>query len=104
MDVKFVYMTASSHDEAETIGGILVEERLAACVNILGATTSIYRWEGQIAKESEVAFTAKTTGLNINALIARVQELHSYDCPCIIAIPVDNGASDFLNWIEEETR
>lgn len=104
MNAKFVYMTASTFAEAETIGRALVDERLAACINIPGNMTSIYRWEGEITQETEVSFIAKTTEELFDRVVARVQELHSYDCPCIVSIPIDGGASDYLNWIDSETR
>ena len=104
MSSKLVYMTAGSRDEAERIGRTLVEERLAACVNILGPMTSIYRWEGDIASDDETAFIAKTTEALVDDLVERVCQLHSYSCPCVVAIPIESGNADFLNWIESETK
>ena len=103
MTVNIVYMTASSAEEAATIGQRLVEERLAACVNILGKMTSIYRWQGEVTSDDEVAFIAKTRADLIAPLVSRVQELHSYDCPCVVALPIESGSLEFLNWIESET-
>ena len=104
MSSKLVYMTAGSRDEAERIGRTLVEERLAACVNILGPITSIYRWEGDIATDDETAFIAKTAEALVDNLVERVCQLHSYSCPCVVAIPIESGNADYLNWIESETK
>ncbi|HEY9162241.1 MAG TPA: divalent-cation tolerance protein CutA [Desulfomonilia bacterium] len=104
MELSFVYITASNVAEAEKIGSMLVEKRLAACVNIFEKMTSIYRWEGKVHKEEETVIIAKTrTGL-IDELTAKVRELHSYTVPCIVSLPVAGGNPDFLNWIENETK
>jgi len=98
-----IYMTASNDAEARTIARILVQERLAACVNILAGMRSVYRWEGEIQEESEIVLIAKTRRDRVPALTDRVTEIHSYDCPCVVAIPIDGGNSDFLDWIDAET-
>ena len=98
-----IYMTASNDAEARTIARILVQERLAACVNILAGMRSVYRWEGKIQEESEIVLIAKTRSDRVPALTDRVTEIHSYDCPCVVAIPIDGGNSDFLDWIDAET-
>ncbi len=98
-----VYMTASSADEAATIGKALVEERLAACVNLIGPMTAIYRWQGEIQTGDEVVMIAKTRDDLVAALTARVKALHSHDCPCVVALPIDGGNREFLDWIEAET-
>jgi periplasmic divalent cation tolerance protein len=104
MELSFVYITASNVAEAEKIGSMLVEKRLAACVNIFEKMTSIYRWEGKVHKEEETVIIAKTrTGL-IDELTAKVRELHSYTVPCVVSLPVAGGNPDFLNWIENETK
>jgi periplasmic divalent cation tolerance protein len=103
MEKVFVYMTASSKEEAGEIGTLLVEERLVACVNIIEGMSSIYRWEGRIHVDSEVIVIAKTVAGLIDKLILRVKSIHSYTVPCIISLPVTGGNPDFLNWIEEET-
>ena len=104
MTANLVYMTAASRGEAEQIGRTLVEERLAACVNILGPITSIYRWEGELTTDDETAFIAKTTEKLIDPLVERVRQLHSYSCPCVVAIAIQAGNPEFLNWIESETK
>ncbi|GAA0569810.1 divalent-cation tolerance protein CutA [Caenispirillum bisanense] len=98
-----LYMTAASHDEATRIGRVLVEERLAACVNVLAPMTSLYWWNDAVQQEQEVPFLAKTRQDLAEAVIARVKALHSYDCPCIVVLPVTGGNPAFLQWIDEQT-
>ena len=102
MTVNFIYMTAGSTDEARRIGKELVVARLAACVNILDNMNSFYMWQGEIQDDTEVVIIAKTTEDRLPALIEKVKALHSYDCPCIVAIPVSGGNQAFLDWIVEE--
>lgn len=102
MSLCIVYMTAGDREEALHIGRTLVEERLAACVNLLGGTTSIYRWEGAMQQDEEVAFIAKTSADKVEALSRRVTELHSYETPCVVALPITGGAGPFLDWIAAE--
>jgi len=99
-----LYMTASGADEARRIGDALVAERLAACVNIIPGMTSIYRWEGEVRHDSEVVLIAKTRAELVGPATERVRALHSYDCPCIVALPVAGGNPDFLAWIADETK
>jgi periplasmic divalent cation tolerance protein len=103
METKVVYMTASDVSEAKNIGRILVEKRLAACVNILGAIQSLYWWEGKVHDSAEVAFIAKTTAGRVPELIEAVKAAHSYECPCIVSLPIGAGNTEFLQWIEEVT-
>jgi periplasmic divalent cation tolerance protein len=99
-----VYVTATSRDQALVIGRTVVEERLAACVNVLGPIASIYRWEGQVCEEEEVAFLVKTRTELVQALSERIKALHDYDCPCVVAIAIAGGNPDFLAWIGEQCR
>jgi periplasmic divalent cation tolerance protein len=99
---QLVYMTAGSLEEARRIGGKLVEDRLAACVNILDAMHSIYRWEGECQEAREVVMIAKTTRARLSALIETVKAVHSYDCPCIVSFDIAGGNPDFLAWIGAE--
>ncbi|MCR0985476.1 divalent-cation tolerance protein CutA [Roseomonas populi] len=98
----FVYVTAADAAEARRIGRALVDERLAACVNILPGHASIYRWEGAIEEAEEGAFIAKTTRSRFEALRARVRALHSYTTPCIVALPISEGDADYLSWLKGE--
>ncbi len=99
-----LYMTAADADEARRIGDALVAERLAACVNIIPGMTSVYRWQGGIRHDAEIVMIAKTRAELVERATARVRELHSYDCPCVVALPVVGGNPDFLSWIVEETN
>ena len=102
MKINFIYMTAGSRDEARKIAEELVVSRLAACVNILDNMNSFYLWEGKIQDEKEVVMIAKTTEARVPELVERVKSMHSYDCPCIVSIPILEGNQAFLEWIAEE--
>ena len=99
--IYLVYMTVGDKDEAQSIGRVLVESGMAACVNILDNMTSLYRWEGGLQEDSEVVLLAKTTAGRIAELKAKVAEIHSYDCPCILAFDVSEGHPPFMDWIRE---
>ncbi|MGB0694039.1 MAG: divalent-cation tolerance protein CutA [Rhodospirillaceae bacterium] len=102
--VMLVYMTAGSQEEAMHIAQALIAERLAACVNILAPMTAVFHWDGGVQTGAEVPFLAKTTAAGVAALTDRVVALHSYDCPCIVAWPLEQGHSAFLSWVGAETR
>lgn len=101
--VKLMYMTAPSRVVAATIARTLVEERLAACVNIIGGNVeSYYMWEGKLEIEKEeVVLFAKA--VDTDAVISRVKTLHPFDVPCIVSFPVDNGEPSFLRWVQESS-
>ena len=103
MSAIVVIVTASNEEEAAKIGKALVDERLAACANIVPNIRSIYRWEGKVQDEPEALMLIKTTEDMFEALAARVKELHSYSVPEIIALPIGAGSTDYLNWISEST-
>ena len=103
MSATLVYVTAPSRDEAMKIARAAVEERLAACANVLGPMTSMYWWEGKVQEEGEVSFILKTRADLVPALTQRIKALHSYTCPCVVALPVAAGNPDFLAWIDAET-
>ena len=104
MAVMIVYVTASDQSEARRIGRTLVEERLAACANILEPMNSIYWWDGKVQEASEAVLILKTTQARLEPLVNRVKALHSYDCPCIEAWPVAVGYQPFLDWVARETQ
>ena len=104
MDINFIYMTVGSKEEARKIGKELVTSRLAACVNILDNMNSFYMWEGKLQDDKEVVMVAKTTENRLPELVEKVKSLHSYDCPCIVSLPVMNGYQPFLEWIAEEVK
>ena len=101
MSVISVYSTFADRDEAERIGRAMVEERLAACVNILGPIHSIYRWRGAVETADEVAAIFKTSAARADALITRIAALHSYDVPCIATWPIDKILAAYADWVEE---
>jgi len=103
-DLCWVYITFSSKKEARFIGKILVKQNLVACVNILGEMISIFKWEGKISEDKEVAIIAKTRKELMPKIIKTVSKNHSYECPCILELPIQGGNPKFLKWIETETE
>ena len=103
MTAKLIYVTAGSAAEAETIASQLVEERLAACANILGAATSIFWWDDKLNKDRETIFTLKTTAELVDQVIAKILALHSYDCPAVVVLDIEQGNPEFLKWIDDNT-
>lgn len=103
MEAIVVYITAPNEDEAAKIAKTLVEQRLAACVNIVRGIRSIYTWQGKIEDDAEVLMIAKTQRHLFESLKTRVKELHSYTVPEIIALPIIDGSEDYLNWLKEAT-
>ena len=99
-----VYVTAPNREEALTLARTVVSERLAACANLLGDITSVYWWEDKLNEDQEVALLLKTRGDLVSSLTARLCELHSYTCPCVVALPITEGNPAFLQWIAAETR
>ncbi|HXG80426.1 MAG TPA: divalent-cation tolerance protein CutA [Sphingomicrobium sp.] len=102
MSVCTVYAVFADPAEAQRIGMTIVEESLAACVNILGPCRSIYRWEGAIETATETPALFKTTLDRADALIQRVKELHSYDVPAIAVWPIERLLADYGDWVEAE--
>ena len=98
-----VYATFASDEEARRIARTLVEERLAACANVLGACHSVYRWQGEIEQADEVAALFKTREAQAGALIARLAELHSYDVPAAVVWPIADALESYAGWIRSET-
>lgn len=100
MTVAIVYAVFADTAEATRIGRILVEERLAACINILGPCTSIYRWEDKVEQSDECPAILKTTIERADALITRLADLHSYEVPAIAVWPADHALPAFAEWVE----
>lgn len=98
-----VYCTCPDLATAERIAETLVDERLAACVNIIPGLTSIYRWQGQIQRDAELLLIIKTRNMLYPLLEARIRELHPYAVPEIIALPIQSGSAAYLNWIVDHT-
>jgi periplasmic divalent cation tolerance protein len=99
-----IYSTCPSPEEAERIGGALVDQGLAACVNILPGMTAIYVWEGKRNRDSEAAMIIKTRASLADAAIAEGRKLHPYSNPAFVVLPIEGGSADFLQWIEAQTR
>ena len=101
MSTVSVYAVFANADEAERIGRTVIEERLAACINILGPIRSIYRWKGKIETADEVAAIFKTHHWRSDALMERIAQLHSYDVPCIVTWPIDKIVGAYADWVED---
>lgn len=97
-----VYITASNIGEARDLVEAIVKERLAACANVVESVESTYWWQGKIERDDEALIILKTKESKLDELIKRVKELHSYENPEIVAIPILKGSSDYLRWIDEE--
>ncbi|MGC9967126.1 MAG: divalent-cation tolerance protein CutA [Syntrophobacteraceae bacterium] len=102
-EISIVLITAGTEEEAARIGLTLVEERLAACANLVPRIRSIYRWKGQICDEQEFLIIVKTRTSLFQDLEKRVRELHSYEVPEIISFPVARGLPQYLEWVNMET-
>jgi periplasmic divalent cation tolerance protein len=98
-----VYMTAPDRGEALRIARALVDAKLAACVNVLGDCTSVYRWQGAVEEAGEVTLVAKSRAGLFDRLAAAVKAVHSYDTPCIVAYPMSVGDAAYLGWIRDST-
>ena len=99
-----VYITTSGEEESKKIGRTVVEERLAGCVNIISAIESLYWWKGEIEEDKESILIAKTKVSNVENIIKRVKEIHSYENPAILAIPIINGSKEYLDYLDAEIR
>jgi len=103
MNCYSIYITTHDTKEAQEIGNVLIDERLAACVTILGEANSIFRWQGKIQKPKEVVMYVKTSEAKLQQLIAKVKQIHSYEYPCIVALPIFEGNKEYIDWIIKET-
>ena len=107
MDRKFiiVLITTPSREVAEKIANILLEKKLAACVNLMAPIFSLYTWEGEVNRDDEVLLIVKSkSDLFQSDLVAVVQDVHPYDVPEIIALPILMGSTNYLAWIDEVTK
>jgi periplasmic divalent cation tolerance protein len=98
-----VLTTLPMEEDATSFATTLVEERLAACVNIHGEVRSIYRWQGTIEHDQEHPIVIKTTSECLSRLFERIRELHPYDVPEFVVLPVVDGSGAYLNWIRDST-
>jgi len=103
-EVCAVLTTVPDEGVAETLARALVEEGLAACVNVIPGMRSIYRWEGALQDDSEVMLVIKSQRKRSQALAARINDLHPYELPEVLVLPVCGGSSAYLDWIVTETR
>lgn len=101
--IVVVLVTASGLEEARRIGHALVDERLAACANVVGPVTSIFRWDGRVQEEAEHLLVVKARRADVERLAARVRALHSYEVPEVLALDVVGGAAPYLAWVREAT-
>ena len=98
-----IYVTSSSKEEATKIAKILVKEKLVACANIYDNVSSIYQWKGELQEDTETIIILKTKMSLFEQVSAKIKELHSYECPCIVALPISIGEKNFLDWINNLT-
>lgn len=103
-DVLLVLTNLPDRETAMALADTLITEKLAACVNVLGACTSVYRWQGEIERADEVPLLIKTTAARYAALEAAIRRVHPYELPEIIAVPVAHGLPGYLEWVAAETR
>lgn len=103
MPVVVVFSTFPSADKAAEVARTLVDERLAACVNLASGVRSIYRWDGKLCDDTETLAIIKTSDDKRDALIARLVELHPYDVPEALALPVSAGNAKYIEWVATET-
>ena len=101
--VRVVLVTAPDPEQGAALARRLVEERLAACVNVVPGVRSIYRWEGEVQEDSEVLLVIKTREDRSEALAARVKEIHPYDLPEVVVLPVVGGSEGYLDWVRQES-
>lgn len=103
-DVYFVYVTVPEPEVAKTIARNVVEEGFAACANVFPHVTSYFIWQGSLDEVQEVVLVLKTTQHMFKKLEARIRGLHPNKCPCIVALPIVEGAADFVNWVHGSVR
>ena len=98
--MEIIYTVCSSSQEAKSIGKILIQEKLCACVNIIQGMESIYFWEGEIIEDNEVILLIKTTLNHFDQISRKIKELHSYEVPCVFSLQAKNVNKDYLNWMK----
>ncbi|NYZ62136.1 divalent-cation tolerance protein CutA [Luteimonas deserti] len=103
MSVIVCLATCPDNATAIRLGEVLVEQRLAACVNIVPGVRSVYRWEGRVTVDDEVVLIIKTTAARLDALTEQVRQLHPYAVPALVALPIAGGLPEYLQWIEAGT-
>lgn len=101
MNFISVYITFPNRKEAESAMQILLEDKLIACASLIDEASSMYFWEGKMCKESETLVFAKTSKLLFPKVEKRIKELHSYICPCILALPIIDGNQEYFSWMQD---
>jgi periplasmic divalent cation tolerance protein len=104
LDAVIVLVTWPAGEDAGPVANTLVEERLAACVNLLPEMDSVYRWKNTVERERERQMVIKTTASRVNALMARIKQLHPYEVPEMLVLPVVGGSEAYLEWLTACTR
>ena len=102
--IIFAYIVCKNKSEAKKIGKILLQDKLAACVNIFDTMNSMYWWKGKIEEANECVLIAKTTKKFFQKLSKKVKSVHSYDVPCILQMPITDGNKEYLNWLLENIK
>lgn len=105
-ELRMLYVTTGNRDEARRIGKVLVEEKLCACVNILDPMESLYWWDGEVQNDKETVLIVKTTRELVAEVTQTIKNLHSYDVPCVISLPLsaEEGNLEYLTWIRKSVR
>lgn len=99
-----LYITFPSDEEARSVAKHLLEEKLIACANIYSAVTSLYTWGGGIQSDQEVIMFAKTTAAHSKDAVKKIVELHSYECPCVLELPITGGNDGYFDWMLKQLR
>jgi periplasmic divalent cation tolerance protein len=103
-DIAVVLTTVAADERAEQVARQLVEDRLAACVNVYPPMVSVYRWKGSVERDAERQMVIKTTRDRLDALEVRLRELHSYELPEFVVVAVESGSEAYLSWVREQVR
>ena len=103
-EARVVLSTCPDARTAEALARALVDERLAACVNLVPGVRSIYRWQGEVEEAEEFLLLVKTTAANVALVTARIEELHTYEVPEVVVIRADGGSARYLEWIAGQVR
>ena len=103
-DLKLLYVTARTREQALSIGRTLVQRRLVACANVLPGMTSVYWWRDAVEEAAEAVLILKTDASHVDATIAAVKELHDYSVPCVLVLPIQGGNADYLAWLQDSVR
>ncbi len=101
---SLIYITTSESSESKKIAKILLEEKLVACTNIIPQINSLYLWKGEIEENNESILIAKTNADKVDQVIQRIEELHSYETPCILQLEVKKGSEGYLMWMDNELK